>query len=216
MMSLLGVYHRTIRHINLNGYLYVWANILWVALSLPIITAPAAWAGLVHLSHTAQTRRRVNLSDFWDGFKANFWRGTLMGTITLLIIIVNVTNLLTYTTNTGVLSLVFRLAWISAVFFWLSTQLYFWQILEEMERPTLLGGLRNASLMVFQNPMFTVGVWLGIIILVFLSTVFFPAWLLLTGSCFSILTTTAVLDRLKASGYENPDHQHPLEALEDV
>lgn len=215
-MALYSVYRRAITHINLNGYIYIWANLLWIALSLPLITAPAAWAGLVHFSHTAQTRKRVNLSDFWDGFTANFWRGVVIGLITLCIIIVNVTNLLAYSTETDALTIVFRIVWVSAVLFWLSIQLYFWQILEEMESPTLIGGLRNAALMVIQNPMFTVGIWIGIVVLAILSTVFFPAWMLLTGSSFAILTTTAVLDRLRAAGYENPEHQHPFEELTEA
>ncbi|HRL13955.1 MAG TPA: DUF624 domain-containing protein [Aggregatilineales bacterium] len=208
-MAVLRVYWRTLKHISLRGYVYVWANLFWVLLTVPIVTAPAAWAGLARLSHAAHTRPTVSLSDFWDGFRAHFWRGLILGAVTALIVVVNVSNLLAYASDDGALMPFLRAAWITAIIFWLSLMLYVWVIFEEMEQPTLIGGLRNALIMVLRSPFFTLGLWPGIILLAVLSTIFFPAWLLLTGSTIAALGTTAVLDRLEAAGLRSPTHAAP-------
>jgi uncharacterized membrane protein YesL len=195
-MALVRVYRQTFAHLNQRGYLYVWANLLCVVLSLPIITAPAAWAGLVHLSYCSHTQPRVTLEDFWDGFKTHLGRGMTIGAVTLVIWVVNVTNLLTFTTGDPRFDRVLHTVWVSAILGWTSLILYLFPILEAMHKPTLRTGLRNAALMVLKNPFFTLGLWLGILPIAVLSSIFFPAWLLLTLSTIAILTTAAVLDRL--------------------
>jgi uncharacterized membrane protein YesL len=208
-MAIFRVYWRTLRHISLRGYVYVWANVFWVLLSLPIVTAPAAWAGLARLSHRAQTQPTVSLEDFWDGFRSHFRRGLMLGALTALIVYVNVHNLLAYASDDGALMPFMRVVWLTAIIFWLSLMLYVWVIFEEMEQPTLIGGLRNAAIMALRSPFFTLGLWPGIILLAVVSTIFFPAWLLLTGSTIAALGTSAVLDRLTAAGYRSPDHVDP-------
>lgn len=210
-MAVLRVYWRTIRHLNLRGYVYVWANLLWLLLSLPLITAPAAWAGLMRLSHKAQTQPHADLNDFWEGFRANLLRGALIAVLTFGIVFINVTNLLAFRASTEPLVMPMRVIWISIIVFWLSMQLYLWGLLEEMEQPTLIGGLRNAALMVLQNPLYTLGLWPGILLLVALSMIFIPAWFLLTGSAIAALGTSATLDRLRAAGYHNPEHYRPID-----
>ncbi|MEO1286758.1 MAG: DUF624 domain-containing protein, partial [Chloroflexota bacterium] len=71
-MRILRFYWQSAKHLNYRGYVYIWANLLWIALSLLVITAPAAWAGLSVLAHRSHTKRQVTLDDFWDGFKQYF------------------------------------------------------------------------------------------------------------------------------------------------
>ena len=208
-MAVLRVYWKTIRHINLCGYIYIWANLLWFALSLPIVTAPAAWAGLVHLSHKAQTKPRVNLDDFWEGFKANFKRGLVVGGLTLVILVMNLSNLATYGADGSLMSSALRALWAGAIVLWFSLLFYLWPLLMVMETPTLIGAFRNAGLMLLRNPLYTLGLWLGIAALVIFSLIFIPAWILLTGSVIAALATTATLDRLRAAGYTFPEYHQP-------
>lgn len=197
MLAVLRVFWQTIKHINLRGYVYVWANMVWVVLSLGIVTAPAAWAGLAYLSHRARTEPTVSLNDFWAGFRQHFWRSLPLGVGLLLLVIINVVNLLGYAGDTAPVTFVLRGVWLAAIFVWLSIWLYFWVIIHEMQTPDTVTALRNAALMILRHPFFTLGLWVGIIPLAILSTVFFPAWLLLTGSSIAALFTTAVLDRLQ-------------------
>lgn len=204
MLAGLRAVWRGLRHLNHRGYIYIWANLLWVACSLPIITAPAAWAGLVNMSHVAHEGPTATVRDFWDGLRANLRRGLVLGILNALIIVVNVSNLIAYQGRPGVEFMALRLFWLATLLLWFAFQLYLWPLFYEMETPTLFGAARNALVMMVLNPLFTLGLWLGILLIVVVSTVLVASWLLLTGSLIAAIGVTAVRDRLVAGGYKNP------------
>lgn len=209
-MDSLRIYWRGIQHLNHRGYIYIWANLLWIGLSIPIVTAPAAWAGLMILSHRAHTQIQVNLDDFWDGFKQHFRRALLNGVISFGIFYINIANLLSFTPVDwfGVMIIMF---WISALCLWVGVQLYLWTILEEMKQPNLWGAYRNAGVMVLRNPFFTLSLLIGVLITLVLSLAVPPLLILLCGSVMAILGTGGALHCLRRAGYHNPEHHVPLE-----
>ena len=210
-MALLHIYWQSIKHLNHRGYIYVWANLFWIALTLPIVTAPAAWAALNVLAHRARTRPSVNMDDFWEGFRSHFKRSLLNGLLTLCIVIINISNLLGYSNQTGLIMMVMRLVWLLTLLIWFSAQLYLWTILEEMETPTYWLGLRNALVMVIRTPITSLLLTFTASILFAFSIAFFPLMMLLTGSLIAILGVHAVLHHLHAAGYHNPVHFTPVE-----
>src|SRR5215207_4977050 len=117
-MALLHIYWQCIKHLNHRGYIYVWANLFWIALTLPIVTAPAAWAALNVLAHRARTRSSVNMDDFWEGFRKHFKRSLLNGLLTLCILIINISNLLGYSNQPGLMMMVMRLVWLLTLLIW--------------------------------------------------------------------------------------------------
>jgi uncharacterized membrane protein YesL len=191
---------RGFRHLNHRGYIYIWANLLWVLLSLPIVTAPAAWAGLIKMSHIAYTERHADLADFWDGFKENLRRGLVMTALNIVVVGINISNLAAYQNQSGLLFLALRWLWIVALLVWFTLQLYMWPLLYQMKQPNLRGAMRNAVIMMLFNPGFTIGLWIGIAVIIVFSTVLVGAWLLLTGGLLAAIATGAVLDRLALSG----------------
>ncbi len=190
---------RGLRHLNHRGYIYIWGNLFWFLLSLPIVTAPAAWAGLIKMSHTAYTERHADLNDFWDGFKENLRRGLAMAVLNIIIIGINISNLVAYQNQPGFLFLALRWMWIAALLIWITLQFYMWPLFYQMKEPTLRGAARNALVMMFLNPGFTLGLWIGIALIIIFSTVLVGAWLLLTGSLLAATATGAVFDRLAAT-----------------
>lgn len=207
-MRILRFYWQSTKHLNYRGYIYVWANILWIALTVLIITAPAAWAGLMILTYRSHTRIQVTLDDFWDGFKVHFWRATVNGIVTLLIILINVSNLLTYSP----INWFGRLAsfvWFFTLILWIGVQLYLWTVIEELKKPSLLLAYRNALVMVLRNPLFTVSIlWIVALILI-LSFALPPILILLTGSTISILGVGGALNCFKQAGIDY-DSEHDI------
>lgn len=206
---------RAFRHLNHRGYIYVWANILWFLLTLPIITAPAAWAGLVNLSRQAYLNHSVSLDDFWAGFRMNFRRGVVMAVLNILIIVINLFNLGTYRNLSDPVTLMLSGAWWFILVLWLAVQFYMWPLLYELKEPSLLGAMRNAVVMILLNPFFTLVVLVVVVLLVAISTFLFPAWVLLTGSALAVLATGAVLERLAAAGLRETLAQPEAETAED-
>jgi uncharacterized membrane protein YesL len=210
-MATLRVVWQSIKYLNARGYIYIWANLYWIVLSLPIVTAPAAWAALNVLTHRAQTRPSVSMDDFMEGFRTHFKRSLLNGLLTLCIVIINVSNLLAYSEQSGIFLVFMRWLWLFSLLLWFSMQLYLWAIIEEMKEPSLWGGLRNAFIMTIRNLFFTMGLWLVIVPLLIVSVIFFPILILLTGSLIAILAVNATLYHLRASGYYNPEHFIPVD-----
>jgi uncharacterized membrane protein YesL len=200
MLAALRVLWRALRHLNHRGYVYVWANLLWFALSLPLITAPAAWAGLVKMSRTAYTTPSGDLNDFLEGFRENLRRGALMAVLNVVIVGLNVANFLAYQNQTDPTAYVLRGAWLLILATWFALQFYMWPLLYEMKEPSLAGALRNAGVMILLNPVFTLVLWLGVVLIIALSTILIAAWPLLTGGALAAIATGAVLDRLESAG----------------
>ncbi|MBZ0281918.1 MAG: DUF624 domain-containing protein [Anaerolineae bacterium] len=205
MIAGLRVCWRAIRHLNHKGHIYIWANLLWVGLSLPIITAPAAWAGLVKMSHRAHTQPTASIDDFWEGFRENLKRGAVMALLNVVVIGINLFNLLSYASAPPTLPvLMLRWLWIFILVIWFMGQLFMWPLFYEMKQPSLVGALRNALVMIALNPVFTLGVGLGAGLVMAFSTLLVAAWILLTGSLLAIIGTGAVLDRLVMAGLHAP------------
>jgi uncharacterized membrane protein YesL len=202
---------RAVRHINHRGYLYIWGNLLFIICSIPIITIPAAWAGLVRLSYTAHRDRGVSLDDYWQGFRDNLKRGVGVAILNIIVIGINLTNLIAYSQQTDTLTNFMRGVWITAIILLVVVQFYLWPIFFHMEKPNLWGAFLNALLMIYLNPFFTIVILVCLLIVAALSTLAVAAWVLLTVSFFAVLSTTSVLDRLNVSTYiteyDTPDNE---------
>lgn len=204
-MRILRFYWQSIKHLNYRGYIYIWGNLLWVTLTVLIVTAPAAWAGLCVLAHRSYTRQQVTLDDFWEGFKQHFWIATLNGLITLAIFVVNISNLISYTPVDFVGNAI-SLFWWLALLLWSGIQLYLWVIYEELKEKSLWASYRNAFVMVLRNPIFTLAVLMATILVLLLSIALPPLLIMLTGSMLAILGAGATLDCLREAGLHNPEH----------
>jgi uncharacterized membrane protein YesL len=190
------------RHLNHRGYIYIWGNFFAVICALPVVTAPAAWAGLVRMSYYAHLTPTSDVNEFWTGFKENLRRGLVVALLNFIVIGVNVTNLSAYSGQSDVFMSLMRLVWLGALFIWITVQFYMWPIFYHMEAPTLPGAMRNALVMMSLNPLFTLAIWVGALTVIALSMFLLPSWLLLSVSLLVCIATHAVLNRLGVTLYD--------------
>jgi uncharacterized membrane protein YesL len=133
-----------------------------VLLMLPVVTAPAAYAALVYVTHRQQTQTHIDLNDFWHGFRTRFGRSLFLGVINAVVFAILLVNFSSYAPGQGAFFGVLRVAWAIILILWLCIQLYAWPLLEMMDAAQLstpmlvLVALRNATLMLFKNPAYTV------------------------------------------------------------
>jgi uncharacterized membrane protein YesL len=182
-----------------RGYAYIWTNLAFVALSLPVITAPGAYSALMRVGHLAHTDpSEADLAAFWETFKTNLLRAIPWGLAHALFALVNFNNVIAYAGVDTFLVSVLESIWLVATVIWLGILLYTWPIYYEMAEPTLWGATRNALVMVLRNPLFTLVILLVLAILAAISTVLVASWLLLTFGVFAAVANAAVQDRLAA------------------
>ena len=204
MTAALQVWWRTMRHYNHYGYRYIWTNAAWFLLTLPVFTAPAAWAAFVTVSHSLYNGQTAGLNEFWAAFKQNFVRGIGMAVVNIIVVGINIYNLTSYSQNESVIFVVVRAIWLLTLAIWFMVQIYLYPLLLEMEKPTLLGGLRNALAMIVLNPVFTITLFVTYLLLFALGYVFIVLWFLVMGGVMVSVATGAVLDRLVVAGLHKP------------
>lgn len=201
MVAALRAWRRGFSHLNHRGYLYIWANLWWALLTVPIITAPAAWAGLTRLSYVAFRSPAVTLDDFWQGVRENLGRGAALAVLNIVVVVVNLTNILAYRDTPGLGASLLRGIWILVLVLWFGAQFYLWPLYYSLERPSLAAAFRNAAVMMLRNPVFTLVSWVGIVLVLIVSIALVPAVVLLTGSALAVVANSLVMDRLRAAGY---------------
>ncbi len=203
MLSALKVTGRAFRHLNGNGFIYVWANLAFVLFSLPIVTMPAAWAGLARLSYHAIRQPHAGFDEFMGGFKEWFLRGIPLAIANLAVLVLNGFNLLKYP-GTSIGDWALRLFWIAFLVIWFSIQFYLFPLYYAMETPRFRGAFRNAIIMVLFNPIYTLTLTIMLLIVWSLSTILFAAWALLTVSFMAVLANVAVQERIRRAGFDQP------------
>ncbi len=199
-MGALKTWWRAGRHLQHRGYVYIWANLCFVVIALPIITAPAGFAGLVKLSQALQRGERADLNTFWSGLRENLGRGSVLGILTILVLIVNGGNLIAYEA-VSTIDVSLRIVWIAAIALWLMLMFYFWSLYYAMEAPTTINVLRNATLLILRHPAATLVHVIGLVTLGVLTLILPFLGVLLTFSFAAILSTRAVFDCLAEAGY---------------
>ncbi|HRE49722.1 MAG TPA: hypothetical protein PLD47_18510 [Aggregatilineales bacterium] len=200
MAAVFRSFWRGLRFFEKFNGVFVPANIVAMLCALPLITAPAAYAGMCRVANAAQTTPTCHIDDYWSGFRASLGRGAIIALLTVGVFFLIIVNINTYWLQTGALFIALRLVWLTGAIFWISVLLYLFPLLERMEQPDLLAGLKNAALMTVTNPFYSLA-FVGLVILVAaLSTVLVVPWGLLTLAVIANAATAAVENRLRQAG----------------
>ena len=197
MLDGLRVLLRALNAVRLQGYVYIWSNLAFVILSLPLITAPAAFSALMHSAYISQTQaHEADLGLFWETFRSNLWRALPWGIFNALFGVILISNLLRDGDSGSAMIQAWQILRSGVLFTWLSSIVYTWPLYYEMENPSWAGAQRNAILMVIQNPFFTLVLFAGSLLLALISTIMLLPWILLTWGCIAAIGGAAVVDRL--------------------
>ena len=174
------------------------ANILWLLLSLPIVTWPAATAGLFHLvrrvvqEELETSPRDANLGDFWDGFKRYWLRSSVLAAIDLTGIGLITLALIFYGGSTqeplrwlvGPIGLV-GLAWITA-------QLYVYPLLLQRPGSRPWEIMREALLMALGYPLSSLSLLVTVLVLLIAAVALAGPVLFVFFSAIAMLQTVAL------------------------
>ncbi len=147
------------------------ANILWLLLSLPIVTWPAATAGLFYLvrrvvqEELEASPSEAHLSDFWIGFRRHWLRSSLLTAIDLAGVGVIVVSLVFYGRSTAepIQWLVGPIGLVGLA--WLAAQLYVYPLLLQRPGTRPWEIMREALLMAIGYPLQSVSLLVTVIVL---------------------------------------------------
>jgi uncharacterized membrane protein YesL len=195
-MALLRAVWRGVQLFERFGPVFVTANLLAALASLFVLPAFAAYAGLVRLASDTHNAPTISIEEFWAGFRAGFLRGLVLLALTALLVMVVLFNWRNFSLENQLLLAMLRSLWVFLLAAWFCILLYVFPLLEQMERPNVLLGLRNAGLMLLKNPLFSLGLFVISLLFIIISVVtVIPVALILPGM-LACITDSAVRDRL--------------------
>jgi uncharacterized membrane protein YesL len=209
------VLRSTFKRFFWNSYdhlgLLVLANLLWVALSIPAVTAPAATAALFHVARKIANQEDVSIRDFFAGFRLHFLPALRVGAFDAVIGVLLWINFDFYAHLGGRAALVGALLaavmiWIAAFFVFMHAHVF--ALIVEGEHG-LRATLRRAALLTLDNPAFTFGITLQTLSVAALCILTGVGLFLILGSLTAVLLVTGHRELLKKYFPESSD------ALED-
>ncbi|MFZ5916669.1 MAG: DUF624 domain-containing protein [Chloroflexota bacterium] len=179
----------------------IFANLLWLALSLPLITAPAAGAGLYYFVALTIRGEEPSLASFWDGFRRYFVRSGALAALNLAVLIVLLVNFLFYLgqANEGVRLIAIPMFYLLVL--WLCVQTYLAPLMLQAEwwpdarqdRPGPWALFKRAIRLTLAEPAFTLFVALAVLAWMALSVALAGPILILSAAGVALIRTRATL-----------------------
>ena len=180
-------------------------NIIWFLLTLPIVTAFPAAAGLYYATNQLAHQKGAGWKTFFDGFRIHFWLSWRWGLLNVIIILVAVSNIQFYGQLKAEWSVWLRGVIIGLSILWGIITLYTFPFLLEQEKQRLSTALRNSMVLLATRPAPVLSVAFLSLMLAVLSTVIaLPAWFFFTASLSVYLANKVVIDSVKKLQKDEP------------
>jgi uncharacterized membrane protein YesL len=182
------------------------ANVLWLVMSLLVVTWPAATAGLFFLARRVADEELLSdpqpatIADFWRGFREQWRRSTILSLGNLAALMVIVVSLRFYGEGT-----IESLSWLVGPItmlglVWAGTQLYLYPLLIHRPERSPLAVAREAFLMAISYPLNTIFTLLTTLVLLVAAAVLAGPILLVFFSLMAILQTVGLRTILAQRG----------------
>ena len=179
-------------------FLLALMNIVTALLLLPVVTFPPALAGLWSVANLVVQGKGIAWSDYFGGFRRYFKKALGLALINILVLATLLINIYFYVPGNAPfkisenLSFLIRAFWVSATFLWLALQMYPLALLIEQEDQRLRVALRNAAVLLFAHPGFSLVLVVLILIVSAISVVIPALWVLVTLGFLAVLCNKAV------------------------
>jgi uncharacterized membrane protein YesL len=177
-------------------------NVIWFMVSLPVVTAIPATAGLFYVTNKISHGQRVEWQDFFRGMRFYFLQSWLWGALNLLVVAVLVSNNVYYAANPSAFAGIARGIVLTLGLAWLCVQLYMFPLLMEQERPRLGLALRNSLVITLKRPTYSLRIAIWIFVVAFFTTaLIWPLWIVLSAAyCARTANNATITSIARISG----------------
>lgn len=172
-------------------------NLLWLILTVLIVTAPPAAVALFYVGNRKAHGEVTEISDFFFALRRYFglaWRWGLVTAAVALFLWGDM--VLTGRFSQSPLARFAQGFYLTVLVIWLFLQLYALPFLFEQERPSLRLAWRNAAVMLGHNIGFSLALLAAIVLVLLVSTLFFLVIMAAGGILVALIANHAVLNRL--------------------
>jgi uncharacterized membrane protein YesL len=178
--------------------IFLAGNVLWLVVSLPLITLPAATGGLFYLAYRVVSEERdldpkpAEIGDFWVGLRSYWQRCTLLGLLNFVALAMLVVALLFYLGSP-----VEPFRWLIGPVFlilivFLGMQIYLFALLIVSPEASIWSIFRQAFLLFLAYPFDNLLLLISLIVLTAISLALAGPVLLLLFSLLALIQTVAL------------------------
>jgi uncharacterized membrane protein YesL len=183
-------------------------NVIWFLLTILVIPAIPAFGGLYCATNQIAHGKTADIRTFFEGFKDKFWISWKWGLLNLVVYGLLMINIWFYGQFEGFGYVILQSLFFSMMLIFTCMQIYTYPFLLEQEEPSLKNAIRNsfAAFLRFMGRSF--GLLILFIILVAVSILLPPLWIILTMSIILYLAnwqTLVVIHELKKVDSEVED-----------
>ena len=172
-------------------------NVLWILVSIPIITIPAATGALFYLIQRVVSEEEdkavewASHKDFWVGLRKHWVRSSVLGFLDLAILMVLIVSLQFYLTRPEEL-----LRWLVGpilvfILLWMGMQIFLFPLLIQQPNEPILHVAKQAMFLVIGYPLFCLQLILVMVLLLIVSIALTGPVLLILFSLLALIQTVA-------------------------
>jgi hypothetical protein len=175
-------------------------NLLWLGLTLLVVTAPPAALALFYVGHRLAHGDPTDPRDFLLAFHRYFWVSWRWGVLQVAMLLLLIGDVI-LSGQIGSGSAAGRLVqglYLAGLAFWFLLQIYTLAFLFEQETLSLWTALRNGVLMLGSNPLFSATLGTLLLLLLATGTLLFFITSAAGGVLVALAGSHAVLNRLQA------------------
>ncbi len=184
-----------------DGFWMLWlANIFWILLCLPIITAPAAFAGLYYTMHELANGESVEWNTFFEGIKRYFWPGLRWFVANLVMVVGLISYFLLFASSDNItqnISQVLSGLPVGLLIVWGVINAFTFPLMLEQEKPSYLTALRNSIAFYVKWPGYTLAFILFNAAVIALCIWLRVPILILAGSLTALMACVCVKNKIE-------------------
>ncbi|NJM39743.1 MAG: hypothetical protein HC853_02705 [Anaerolineae bacterium] len=175
---------------------------LLVVLALSALSplGPAAMLALYHVTNRIANDFAISWDIYWDAFKKHFKKAWVFGIFSQFVTFAIPVNAIWYPQMFGNQMWVSWVqgAWLALGLFWLAISFYVMAFFAEQETKRWRTALRNSALIAAANPIFTLVLLLFVGLIMGLSLLLTPVFILLGLAVWAMFGSEAVVNRVNA------------------
>jgi uncharacterized membrane protein YesL len=191
---------KTFKDIWGEMFMLVLMNLFTLLCQVVIIPGPPAMAALYAMCNRVANDYAVSWEKYFEAFKQYFKKSWIYALFSIVITVMLVVNFFWYGQQFGdqVWAAWVQGAWLAATFFWLVINFYTYPFFMEQDDKRWRVALRNSALVAGANPLFTLVIVIVTALLLILSIVITPVFVLLGLAIYALFGSEAVVNRVNA------------------
>jgi len=178
-----------------DGFWIVWlSNLFWLALLIPVITIPLAFAGLYTCAHGLAHGESLEWQSFFTGIKKYFGASLRWSGANLLVFFVLTFYIWFFSFRGNNPTDVWRNVFIVLALLWSALNMYTFPFMLVQQKPSYLNALRNSAILFLKWPGQALGFTLFILLVIGLSLWLRFPWLVFGASLPALMSCLCVKD----------------------